>query len=257
MMRFMIEINLLPGAKKAKRSGGGGGKAFDFAALGKAISDKVKDKFLAAAIVSGIVAVAVVGLMFATQRAKESTLKEEEQKAIADSVQFAAVLMDRMRAQAKRDSALTQLMIIKAIDEDRFIWPHFLEEVSRALPIYTWLRSLAITGNSQGVNPAAAIKTPPPVTPDPKRPNRRSAEVFIPRDTVKVRMIGRTADLQAFTRYMRTLEDSPFIESVQMIRTEPMVEAAKEIWQWTIDVTYSRPDTIMLKRAAIALPTAS
>ena len=251
MIRLMIEVNLLPGAKKGKRSGGGGGKAIDFAALGKAISDKVKDKWLAAAVASGIVALAVVGAMFLLQSRSEAALKEAEQKAIADSTRYAAVLMDRMRMQARRDSALTQLMIIKAIDEDRFIWPHFMEEVSRALPIYTWLRSLAIVGTAQGINPAAAIKTPPPVTPDPKKPNRASAPVVIPRDTVKVRLIGRTADLGAFTRYMRTLEDSPFIEAVQMLKTEPMVEAGKEIWQWTIDVTYSRPDTIMLKRAPI------
>src|SRR6185503_18973204 len=211
---LMIEVNLLPGAKKGKRSGGGGGKAFDFAALGAAISSKVKDKFLAAAVISGVVAAAAIGFMYLTQSAKESSMREEEQKALADSAQFAELLQDRMRAQAKRDSALTQLMIIRAIDEDRFIWPHFLEEVSAALPIYTWLRTMQITGNAQGVNPAASIKTPPPVTPDPTKRQARRADVFIPKDTVRVRMVGRTVDVSAFTRFMRSLEDSPFIEAV-------------------------------------------
>jgi Tfp pilus assembly protein PilN len=248
---MIIEVNLLPGAKKSKRGGGGGGKALDFAAIGAAISNKVKDKWLASAVACGLLAAVAVGMLFWTQRQRESGLKEEEAKAIADSVQFASVLRDRMVAQAKRDSALTQLMIIRAIDEDRLIWPHFLEEVSRALPIYTWLRQLTITGTNQGINPAAAIKTPPPVTPDPKRPNRKSAEVFIPRDTVRVRMIGRTVDVQAFTRFMRSLEDSPFVEGVVMQRTESLVEAGKELTQFTIEVTYSRPDTSMLKRAPI------
>ena len=246
---MIIEVNLLPGAKKARR--GGGGKAFDFAALGKAISDKVKDKWLASAVACGVLAAVAIGMMFWMQSQRESGLRAEEEKAVADSVQFAAVLKDRMTAQAKRDSALTQLMIIRAIDEDRLIWPHFLQEVSRALPIYTWLRQLTITGTLQGINPAAAIKTPPPVTPDPKRPNRRPAEVFIPRDTVRVRMIGRTVDVQAFTRFMRSLEDSPFIQSVVMQRTEAMVESGKEITQFTIEVQYTRPDTLMLNRAPI------
>ena len=248
---MIIEVNLLPGAKRSKRGGGGGGKAIDFAALGKAIGDKVKDKWLASAVACGILAAVAIGMLFVTQSTRESGLKADEEKAIADSVQFAAVLKDRMTAQAKRDSALTQLMIIRAIDEDRLIWPHFLEEVSRALPIYTWLRQLTITGTNQGINPAAAIKTPPPVTPDPKRPNKKSAEVFIPRDTVKVRMVGRTVDVQAFTRFMRSLEDSPFIEGVVMERTEALVESGKDITQFTILVTYSRPDTLMLKRAPI------
>lgn len=246
---MIIEVNLLPGAKKAKRSGGG--KAFDFAALGKAVSDKVKDKWLASAVASVVFALAAVGMMYWMQSQRESGLAAEEEKAVADSVQFATVLKDRMTAQAKRDSALTQLMIIRAIDEDRLIWPHFLQEVSRALPIYTWLRQMTVTGTLQGINPAAAIKTPPPVTPDPKRPNKKPAEIFIPRDTVRVRMIGRTVDVQAFTRFMRSLEDSPFIQSVVMQRTEAMVESGKEITQFTIEVQYSRPDTLMLKRAPI------
>ena len=251
----MIEVNLLPGAKKGKRSGGGaGGKSIDFAALGAAISSKVKDKFLAAAVVSGVIAAVVVGFMYLTQTRKEAAMRLEEEKALQDSTQFAELLMDRMRAQAKRDSALTQLMIIRAIDEDRFIWPHFLEEVSAALPIYTWLRSLQIVGTAQGVNPAASIKTPPPVTPDPtKKGQRPRPDVFIPKDTVKVRMVGRTVDVSAFTRFMRSLEDSPFIEAVTMERTELLVEAGKDITQFTIMVTYQRPDSLMLRRAPIVL----
>ena len=250
----MIEVNLLPGAKKGKRSGGGGGKSIDFAALGAAISSKVKDKFLAAAVVSGIVAIAAVGVMYLSQTRKEAGLKEEEAKALADSAQFAALLQERMRAQARRDSALTQLMIIRAIDEDRFIWPHFLQEVSAALPIYTWLRSMQLTGTAQGINPAASIKTPPPVTPDPtKRGQRPRADVVIPKDTVHVRIVGRTVDLSAFTRFMRSLEDSPFIEGIVMEKTELLVENGKELTQFTISVTYQRPDSLMLRRAPIVL----
>jgi len=251
----MIEVNLLPGAKKGKRSGGGGGgKSIDFAALGAAISSKVKDKFLAAAVISGVVSAAVVGVMYLSQSRKEAGMRVEEEKAIQDSVQFAELLAERMRAQARRDSALTQLMIIRAIDEDRFIWPHFLEEVSAALPIYTWLRTVAITGNAQGVNPAASIKTPPPVTPDPtKRGQRPRAEVFIPKDTVRVRIVGRTVDLSAFTRFMRSLEDSPFIEGITMEKTELLVEGGKDVTQFSIQVTYQRPDSLLLRRAPIVL----
>lgn len=242
----MIEINLLPGAKKAKR--GGGGKSLDFAALGAAISSKVKDKFLAAAVVSGVVAFAVIGVLFWLQRGREADLKEAEAKAVADSERFAVVLRDRMSAQARRDSALTQLSIIKAIDADRYIWPHFLEEVSRALPIYTWVRSLAISGTAQGVNPAAAVRTPPPDTGTRRRPR---PDLVLPQDTVKVVMVGRTMNLEAFTRFMRSLEDSPFIEAVTMKKTEPLIESGKDVTQFTIEVTYTRPDTLMLRREPI------
>jgi Tfp pilus assembly protein PilN len=252
----MIEVNLLPGAKKGKRSGGkggGGAKAIDFAALGAAISSKVKDKFLAAVIVSGLVAAGSIGFMWWSQKKAQTAYEAEQAAALEDSVKYASLLEDRMRAQAKRDSALTQLMIIRAIDEDRFIWPHFLEEVSAALPIYTWLRSVQLTGNAQGVNPAASIKTPPPVTPDPTKRQRPRADVFIPKDTVRVRIVGRTVDLSAFTRFMRSLEDSPFIEGIVMEKTELLVEGGRDITQFTIQVTYQRPDSLMIRRAPIVL----
>jgi Tfp pilus assembly protein PilN len=241
----MIEINLLPGAKKSKRSGGGG-PSINFAAIGAAISSKIKDKYLAAAVLTGAAVLGAIVFLFLAQQRRESVLREAEQKAVADSARYAVVLQDRARAQARRDSALIQLNIIKAIDEDRYIWPHVLEEVSRALPIYTWLMSLNFTGTAQGLSPAASVVKLPP--PDTGRVRRRRVEPVIPRDTVHIAMVGRTVDLQAFTRFMRSLEDSPFFQSVQLMRSEIAVEGGKDIHQFNINVTYSRPDTLLLRR---------
>lgn len=246
----MIEINLLPGGKKPKR-GGGGGPSINFGAIGAAISARVKDKWLAAAIGTGLVALAAVGYLFTTQRSRQSALLQRETKALEDSTKYAVYLRDRMQAQARRDSAFIQLSIIKAIDEDRFIWPHFMEEVSRALPAYTWLRSIAIAGPAQGLTPAASVKTPPPDSSPPTKIRKKRPEPVIPRDTVRVRMVGRTVDLQAFTRFMRSLEDSPFMEGVTLQSSLPTVEGGKDLWQFTLDVTYSRPDSMLLRRAPL------
>jgi len=246
----MIEINLLPGARKAKS--GGGGPSINFAAIGAAISARVKDKFLAAAVLSGIIALAVIGFLFTSQRARESSLRSSEEKAVQDSTRYAAVLKDRAKAQARRDSALIQLNIIRAIDEDRFIWPHVLDEVSRALPIYTWLRAVNYTGTAQGTNPAAAIKAPPPDDPT-KASKKRRVEPVIPRDTVHLRIVGRTVDIQAFTRFMRSLEDSPFISGVTLQKSEIQLEGGKEVTQFTLDATYTRPDSALLRREPLTL----
>jgi Tfp pilus assembly protein PilN len=243
----MIEINLLPGAKRAKKSAGG--TSIDFAALFAGISARFKDKWLGAAIATGAAAVAISALLFISQRTRESGLKSSEAKAVADSTRYAAVLLDRMRLQARRDSALTQLSIIKAIDEERYIWPHILEEVSRALPPYTWLREFGISGAAQGTNPAASIKTPPPDSgTGPRKPRR---EIVIPRDTVRLRMVGRTVDVQAFTRFMRTLEDSPFLEGVTLQRSEPQVEGGREVTQFVLDLMFTRPDSLLLRRVPL------
>lgn len=244
----MIEINLLPGTKRARK--GGGSPSFNFAAIGAAISARVKDKFLGAAVLSGIVGFAVIALLYLSQKNREGGLRDAEKKAVADSSKYAVVLLDRSRAQARRDSALIQLNIIRAIDEDRFIWPHILEEVSRALPIYTWMRTVSSTGTAQGLNPPAAIKAP---TADSGGTRRKRVEPVIPRDTVHVRLIGRTVDIQALTRFMRSLEDSPFLGGVQLQKSEIQLEGGKEITQFTLDVTFTRPDTTFLRRAPLTL----
>jgi Tfp pilus assembly protein PilN len=239
----MIQINLLPGAKKSKKSGGG--PSINFAAIGAAISSKIQDKYLAAAVVSAAVALAVIGLLFTTQRTRESSLRDAEAEQVRDSTQLARVLRDRAMAQAKRDSVYLQLAIIRAIDEERFIWPHIMEEVSRALPVYTWLQSLGYTGSAQGLSPAASIRTPPP---DTGRVRRGRREIVIPRDTVRIQMVGRTVDLQAFTRFMRSLEDSPFLENVTLRQSVPAILNGKEHYLFTLDLQYTRPDTMLLRR---------
>jgi Tfp pilus assembly protein PilN len=247
----MIEINLLPGGKKKAKKGGGGGPSINFAAIGAAISARVKDKWLGAAVLIGGLSIGAIAYLFLAQQRREAVLNDETEKAVADSTRYAVVLRDRNRAQAKRDSALIQLNIIKAIDEDRYIWPHVMDEVSRALPIYTWLTVLNIIGTAQGVNPPAAIKMPPPDTSLSLKKKR--VEPTIPRDTVRFRLIGRTVDIQALTRFMRSLEDSPFIGSVLMQRTETVGESGKDVTQFTLEMTFTRPDTLLLRRAPLTL----
>ena len=154
----MIEVNLLPGAKRGKKSAA---PSIDFAAIGAAIAARVQDKFLAAAVVSALVSALIIAGMFLWQRRQNQQLDAAVAAAVAHSTRFAAVLLDRAQAQARRDSTLIQLNIIRAIDEERFIWPHLMEEVSRALPPYTWLLSIQNLV-VQGTNPPAAVPMPKP-----------------------------------------------------------------------------------------------
>jgi hypothetical protein len=170
----MIQINLLPGAKRSK--GGGGLPSINFAAIGAAIAARITDKWLAAAVIAGIAVGGGIVFFFMAQQTRSALLNSAAEKAVADSTRYAAVLNERVRLQARRDSALIQLNIIKAIDEERFIWPHVLQEVSEALPQYTWIQVLNYTGTAQGTNPPAAFKQPAPDTSAQgrRRPPRRA-----------------------------------------------------------------------------------
>lgn len=245
-----IEVNLLPGAKRGKKKKGGS-MAADFKALWGSIQARFKDVWLATAIGAGVVAALAIALLFMTQRTREAGLASTLDKVVADSARYAAVLADRARAEARRDSALLQLNIIKAIDEDRFIWPHILDEISRALPPYTWLVSVKLSGTAQGTNPAAAYRPPPPDTSKGKR--RRSVAIELPRDTVRFQVIGQTVDIQAFTRFYSALEDSPFLGGVTFSKTEEKIQGGKPIREFVLDVSYTRPDSSLLRRTALTV----
>ena len=265
----MIEINLLPtsGKKKSRtgKTGGGGGgggggpkKSLNIGAAFSRFVAQITDPWLITAALSVVVAVLAVGGAYTYQSSRVSSLLDEETKALADSTRFAVVTRDRIRAEAKRDTLLRQLNIIRSIDEDRFIWPHVLDEVSKALPPYTWLTTLNFTGTPQGsVNVAATKAEAAPAGNDAAAKKvaaskAKRLDTVVPRDEVKVRLLGQTVDIQALTRFMKQLEASPFLGDVQLNRSELVMDQGKEVTQFTLDVTYTRPDTSLIRRVPLS-----
>jgi len=242
----MIEINLLPGATKKKASSR---QAIDVAALTAGLRDRVKDRVLIGSVAAVIVAIAAGAYLYLSQTTREADLTARHEKALADSTRYANFLKDRYRAESMRDSLLRQVNIIHSLDEDRFIWPHVMDEVSRALPQYTWITLLGFVGAPQGQN--AVVVTPKVDTTKTKgRPKRLETE--IPRDDIQLRVTGRTVDIQALTRFMTDLEASPFFADVQLDRSELAMDQGKEVTQFQLTLSYTRPDTSMLDMRPIA-----
>jgi len=242
----MIHINLLPGAtKKAKR---GGTARFDFASLLSGASERVKDRWLTAAVVAAVVCFGAIGAMYALQSHRTNTLTAAEQQGLADSTRYASVLRDRVHLEAKRDTLLRQLNIIRTIDGDRFVWPHVLEEVSTALPAYTWLIGLGLTGTPQGQNLVAAR---PPGAPTPKSKAGAPLQTTVPPDTVHVRVQGRTVDIQALTRFMSDLEASPFFSDVTIDKSEVATDNGVQVTNFQLTMRYTRPDSSVIRRAPL------
>ena len=246
----MIEINLLPGSGKKKSSrGGGGAKKIDIGAALAAITQKIRDPWLISAVGSVVLSVGVVGGTYLYQEQRLSSLTQQETDGLADSTRLSNVVKERARADARRDTVLRRMNLIRAIDEDRFIWPHVLDEVSKALPPYTWLSSLTFMGTPQGtVNVAAGSR--PAATDDKKK--SKKVDTQIPRDEVRIRMIGLTPDIQALTRFMRQLEASPFFGDVQLNNSQQAADQGKDVTQFTLDVTYTRPDTSVIRRVPLS-----
>ena len=257
----MIEINLLPGAgKKKSRGGRAAGRGIDLGAFAASIVGKVKDPWLVGGIATAAGVVALVGMLHVKQTARARTLIERQQKAVQDSLRYATVLNEKRKAEAQRDSVLTQLNVIRSIDNNRFVWPHLLEEISRALPPYTWLTSVRQT--SEPVSAAAAARAAAPARGNTRTANRRStgantaAAAGPVADTMRFQLVGRTVDIQALTRFMSLLEASPFVERVDLTRSLLVIEGDKEVTEFILDARYEKPDSSLIRRVPLTLTSA-
>jgi Tfp pilus assembly protein PilN len=239
----MIEINLLPGSgKKSKRGGGGAG--FDIGAAFKGFVAKVTDPFLLAAVGSAVLAAVAIGGLYTHQLARQHSLEGKERRAVQDSTNYAIVVKSIHKAQAQRDSVLRQMNIIKVIDNNRFVWPHVMDEVSRALPPYTWLTSVSQTNSVSAPTSGAA--------PAPKKKGE-SADSAAAAQPVQLQLIGNTVDIQALTRFMKSLEASPFIKDIQLVKTTTILVEGKEVTEFTLNGVYEQPDPALVRRVPISL----
>jgi Tfp pilus assembly protein PilN len=240
----MIEINLLPGTGKKPRNRGGAG--INLSGMASGLISKVNDPLLLSAVASVAVAVLVIGGMFWHQRAQSSQVNESLQRAEQDSINYSGVIREQRKAQAQRDSVVSQVNLIKSFDDKRFVWPHLMDEVSRALPPYTWVTSVVQTNNI-----TTAQAAPPPTTKGGKAGPPSVDSSSVPR--VQFKLVGNTVDIQALTRFMKVLESSPFIENVQLERSSIILVDGKEVTEFALSAAYQTPDPSTIKTVPVTL----
>ena len=245
----MIEINLLPGQTPKARGRAGAG--VDVGAAASAIAARVKDPFLIGAVGSVLLAGALVGAMWWYQRAQTADVNEALDKAKQDSTRFSEVIKQKRKAEAERDSVVRQVELIKSFDNKRFVWPHIMDEVSRALPPYTWITSIVQTNMSTAA-PAQSQAAAP-------KPGDKAATTHLPEvdstsvPRVRLRLVGNTVDIQALTRFMKLLEASPFLEDVQLDKSSIILIDGKEVTEFTLTAFYQVPDPSAIKTVPVSL----
>jgi Tfp pilus assembly protein PilN len=262
----MIEINLLPGdGKKKRRAKTGGGVKFEFhpSQWFATISEKITDKYLLGAIGAASVSGLLIAYMFIHQTAQASSLEQRETKAVNDSAQFSAVLTAKSRAEATRDSLYQQIAIIKSIDDSRYLWSHVMYEISNALPQYTWLTEITQTSQPQSV--AVADTSTKKVAADTTKSLKqqaaarnlakraRSDSLLNEAKNVKFKIVGHTVDIQALTRFMKSLEASPFIQNVQLTRSDLVQAEGKEVTEFTLAAETQTPPAFAIKTVPLVV----
>jgi len=235
----MIEINLLPGSRKKSRRTG---PSLDLAGVFRDLGSRVRDPWLISAVGGVAVGVAAIGLMWTLQSRRESNLTEREQKSVQDSTRYASVIAERSKAEAQRDSVKKQIAVINTIDGTRLIWPHVLDEISRALPPYVWLRAVTQTSAVSNESPEVQAGVSPSTKKKDPRPVAAGDE-----NVLALQVTGNTVDIQALTRFIRALEASPFLQNVQLVRSDVVMQQGKEATEFRLDMQYQKPDASALR----------
>lgn len=249
----MIEINLLsPSEKSGKKKSAG------FASLVQrfqrkdspsvAIDDGSAPPARVGITIAAGVAVAFaafgVGGAFWYQDRQLTSIEEKLQQELADSARFSTVIGERKAVIARRDSLITQLGIIQQIDDSRYVWPHILDEISRALPPYTWITTISQLSAKPVLPQRDTTKAHADSTPKAKP---------VAEPMVTFQVVGNTVDIQALTRFMRVLESSPFIQNVTINKSNVVLVDNREVTEFTLDVQYQKPDPAAVTTVPITL----
>jgi Tfp pilus assembly protein PilN len=210
----MIEINLLPDAGKKKRKGGAG--------LGLKMPSGLPafDRMTAFIVAAWIIAPLILALMFFSVRSERAELRTGIEQAVADSARYARLIDTQAALQARQDTIAQKLFIIQEIDAGRYVWPHILDEISRALPPYTWVEQIQQQSGGTGATPSFTIN-------------------------------GRTGSLPALTRFMDALEASPFLRNVELVSSEQARlgggDDARIVNNYTLTASYQQPPMEMIE----------
>ncbi len=227
----MIEINLIPGKKKAAKGAGFSLAMPDF----KALIAQVKDPFLIIAVGAWVLVGGGGALLFITDRARLAAAESRLESIRTEKRRYDIVIAQKRQAEKVRDSLLYQINVIRNIDADRYIWPHVLDQATKALPPYTWIT---------GIQSVTAIVAPPPGQPN--------GPVMVERDStgrpaVKVAIAGRTVDIQAYTTFLRQLAASPWFTDVTPAASQTVIEADRPVTAFTVTVSYRIADSVYIR----------
>lgn len=207
----MIEVNLHPDRGR-KRRGGRGGLSLSLPASLRDFrggdGGGKRDIWGTIAIVLPLLTLLAVGWMWFSQRSERSDLEERLAVAVDDSTRLADLRALSDSLVARKAAIGSRLDLVQSLDEGRFVWPHLLDEVSRALPAYTWLTAM----------------------------RQNSAE-----PQLDVQIDGLAANPLAITRFVRNLQASPYVSNVRIMGSQQQLVQNVAAQAFSLMMTYEMP----------------
>ena len=205
----MIEVNLHPDRGGKKGSGRRIALPAAFKRLGGGrAAEGQPDVWTMVTFGVPLLVLLVVGWLWFSQRSARSELEARLEAAVEDSTRLADLRMLSDSLTTRRRLISQRLDLVRALDEGRFVWPHLLDEISRALPAYTWLTSLRQNAT------------------DPR---------------LEVQVDGMSANPLAITRFVRNLQDSPHVAEVRILGSQQEVVDNVSTQAFKLMLAYEAP----------------
>jgi Tfp pilus assembly protein PilN len=215
----LIEVNLLPGGKKR------GSRRPSFSLKLPTVEGVPRDPWVLGSAAVVILALAVSAWFYLTTTNRREELTVSIEAAVADSARYFDLIQQNNALNARRDSIAQRVGIIQEIDGDRYVWPHIMDEVARALPDYTWLQELLQVS---------------------------------PGEPLTFRVVGQAGNNFAVTQFMENLEASIFIRNVELVSTEQEVVATgginRIVNRFELEAEYERPPPELLETVPLFTP---
>lgn len=188
----MLQVNLIPGGRKKRRKGG--------KRLSLPTMSGLPDRWVLAAIVVLIAALSSGAMFWFSNQGRRAELEVSLEAAVQDSTRFADLISRTSALTARRDSIFEKVGIIQEIDRDRFVWPHILDELARAVPDYTWITEV----------------------------------VQVSEAPLRVQISGRAGNIFAITVFMDQLQASPFFGGIQFLSSQQSIQRAGTVEQQAV-----------------------
>ena len=234
----MITVNLRPGQKR-KRTGS------PFAGVSeraKAIGARVKDPLLLAAAAAWIGVLLWLGWVWTSNTRELHALTPRLEQVRVEHKRFKNFIAQKRHQELIRDSLVSQIGVIRTVDGDRYVWPHVMDEVARALPAYTWLTEMAPSAGGPaavGAATGAAVASSDSASDTAAR-------------SLSFKITGRTVDIQAYTRFLRQLEASPWVQEVTPLSAMTVVEHERPVTAFTLTATFHKADSAYIRTVALS-----
>lgn len=200
----MIEVNLLPEQYKS----GAGGRGPRRGPSGLKMPT-VSDPWNLALLIVAVLVPVVILVLWLGHRSAAGDLEARLETATADSARLADLRAISDSLTERQAMIRERVALIERLDRNRFVWPHIMDEVSRAVPEVVWLT------NVQQVDPLPAV-------------------------TLQIQ--GMAANPLAITDYVRNLQASEFISEVQILGSQQQaVSEELSVQAFTLFARYRQP----------------